>query len=113
MKPHPVLLPFSWLYGLVVFVRNTFFDLKIFRSQSAGIPVISVGNITAGGTGKTPIVEMIVRQLLSEKKKVAIVSRGYRRATSGLVVVANGKHIVASPMEAGDEPYQLAKNFYC
>ncbi|MEK9136163.1 MAG: tetraacyldisaccharide 4'-kinase, partial [Bacteroidota bacterium] len=59
-----LLLPFSWLYGLVMFCRNKAFDLGVLRSESVGVPVISVGNMTMGGTGKTPLVEYTVQRCL-------------------------------------------------
>ena len=76
------LLPLSWLYGVGVRFRNFLFDVGILKSRAFSVPVIAVGNLTVGGTGKTPHVEYLVR-LLHDKAKVAILSRGYKRKTTG------------------------------
>ena len=104
----PLLLPFSYVFGAAVVVRNWFFDIGVLRSQSVGVPVISVGNVSAGGVGKTPFVEFLVKKLAHKGRKVAVVSRGYRRATSGMVVVSNGTTRCAEASESGDEPAQMA-----
>lgn len=83
--------------------RGTFQTTKLER------PVISVGNITTGGTGKTPLVEWVARTLASKGKKVCILTRGYGRKDPHLqVIVSDGYGVLASPSEAGDEPYLLA-----
>ena len=100
------LLPFSWLYGLVVIIRNELFELNILKTRRFDIPVISVGNITVGGSGKTPHVEYLIR-LLKDKMKVAVLSRGYKRKSRGYVLAGNN-----TPMrEIGDEPYQMKIKF--
>lgn len=104
----PLLLPFSYLFGAGVVVRNWFFDVGILRSQSAGVPVISVGNISAGGVGKTPFVELLARKLTHKGRKVAIVSRGYGRVSKGMLVVSNGSIRCAEASDSGDEPAQMA-----
>jgi len=101
-----ILYPISLIYGLVVNIRNTLFDFKILKSQEFEIPVISVGNITVGGTGKTPTTEYIIR-ILQDKYKVAVLSRGYKRKTKGFVL-ANEKSSVET---IGDEPYQIKQKF--
>ena len=83
IKQQPVhinkwLLPFSWLYGLIVFFRNKFFDWGILKQEEFDIPVICIGNITVGGTGKTPHTEYVIR-LLKDKYRVGVLSRGYKR----------------------------------
>ncbi|HLP16421.1 MAG TPA: tetraacyldisaccharide 4'-kinase, partial [Bacteroidota bacterium] len=94
MKPNRILLPFSFVYGLGVAIRNAFFEKRVLNHESAGIPVISVGNMTTGGTGKTPIVELIARELSDVRRiRTAIVSRGYMRSSTGLVIVSNGTSI--------------------
>ncbi len=108
MKPVPVLLPFAWLYECGVVLRNLFFDLKLFRVEKVGVPVISVGNITAGGTGKTPIVELVAGTLERLNIRSAIVSRGYGRNTQGLREVSDGSSMKATVLESGDEAFQLA-----
>ncbi len=72
--------------------------------------VISVGNITLGGTGKTPLVALLARILQEREKRVAVLSRGYRRRGKGIKIVSDGKKILSNPQEAGDEPYLLARN---
>lgn len=109
MKPLPVLLPFSYVYGFVIALRNLFFENHMVRSVKASVPVISVGNITSGGTGKTPIVELIAALLARAGRRPAIVSRGYGRVTTGFVLVSDGVTVQAAAAAAGDEAYQLAK----
>jgi len=108
MKPVPALLPFSWLYECVVVLRNLLFDWKMFAAERIGVPVISVGNITTGGTGKTPVVRLIAEMLLGKNIHTAIVSRGYGRRTEGLVEVSNGTTLEATAENAGDEAFELA-----
>ena len=79
------LIPFSWLYAIGVRFRNWLFDIGILKSKAFDIPVISVGNITVGGSGKTPHVEYLIR-LLKDKLKVATLSRGYKRKTRGYIL---------------------------
>ncbi|MBQ1972992.1 MAG: tetraacyldisaccharide 4'-kinase [Paraprevotella sp.] len=106
IKINEWLLPFSWIYGIGVKVRNALFDMGILKSKSYDVPVICIGNITVGGTGKTPHTEYLIK-LLSEKYKVAVLSRGYKRKSEGYVLAdAN------TPMEMiGDEPYQMKQKF--
>ena len=106
-----LLLPFSWLYGLAVTVRNMAYDLGWFRQEPAGVPVLSVGNITAGGTGKTPLVEYLVRHLVAAGRRPAILSRGYRRRTRGVVIVSDGEKVLVDAAAGGDEPVQMARKF--
>lgn len=110
MKPSPLLLPLSWLYGAGVGLRNLFFDLELLRSVSLSVPVVSVGNISTGGTGKTPFVGMLAAKVRGRGKKVAVVSRGYGRKTSGYVVVSNGYQRCAEAFASGDEPALLANS---
>ncbi len=105
-KINKLLLPFSALYGLGVWFRNKLFDWKILPSEEYPVPVICVGNITVGGTGKTPHVEYLLN-LLTSRYKVAVLSRGYKRKTSGFILAdekATGRTI-------GDEPYQIFRKF--
>ncbi|MCF0195693.1 MAG: tetraacyldisaccharide 4'-kinase [Bacteroidaceae bacterium] len=100
------LLPLSWLYGVGVTARNMLFDTGVLESKSYDIPIINVGNITVGGTGKTPHVELLIR-LLSEDYKVAVLSRGYRRKSSGYVLAST-----ETPMKViGDESWQIKQKF--
>lgn len=106
IKINKWLLPLSWLYGIGVRLRNELFDLGVLKSKSYNIPVISVGNITVGGTGKTPHTEYLIH-LLTPKYKVAVLSRGYKRKSEGFVIAQPGTpmHII------GDEPYQMKQKF--
>lgn len=100
------LTPLSMLYGMVVGIRNQLFELGFLKSRSFDIPVISVGNITVGGSGKTPHIEYLVR-LLKDKVKVAVLSRGYKRKSKGYVLADAD----TSMSDIGDEPYQMKKKF--
>ena len=106
IKIHEWLLPLSWIYGLGVGIRNRLFDMGILKSRDFKVPVISVGNITVGGSGKTPHVEYLVR-LLRDKTKVAVLSRGYKRKSRGYVLADKD----ATARMIGDEPYQMKKKF--
>lgn len=98
--------PLSLLWGMVVFVRNQLFDHGLLKSQSFGVPVICVGNIAVGGTGKTPHVEYLLHLLHQQGYRVAMLSRGYGRRTRGYVL-ANEHHTAA---DIGDEPFQISRN---
>ena len=100
------LRPLSWLYGLGVGFRNLLFEAGILKSQSYTTPVISVGNITVGGTGKTPHVEYLIR-LLKDKTNLAVLSRGYKRKSRGFVLADND----STMYDIGDEPYQIKQKF--
>jgi tetraacyldisaccharide 4'-kinase len=106
-----VLLPFAWLYTLIIILRNTLFDRGVLKSVSVSVPVISVGNLTVGGTGKTPLVEFILQLLIEKRWRVAVVSRGYKRKSAGVVVVSDGRRVLAGADEGGDEPVQIASKF--
>ncbi|MCE4567066.1 tetraacyldisaccharide 4'-kinase [Maribellus sp. CM-23] len=97
-----LLYPLSWLYGLAVYLRNNAYDLHILKSKEFDVPVISIGNITVGGTGKTPHVEYLA-DLLKEKYRVATLSRGYKRNTKGFRWVET----TSTALEVGDEPLQI------
>ena len=97
--------PFSLLYGLIVALRNFLFDWNVFKSKSYNIPIICVGNITAGGTGKTPHTEYLL-DLLSDKN-TALLSRGYGRKTSGLLWVETD----SESEKVSDEPLQIKQKF--
>ena len=100
------LIPLSWLYGIGVGFRNQLFNIGLLKQHDYDIPIISVGNITVGGAGKTPHVEYLIR-LLKDKVKVAVLSRGYKRKTHGYVL-ANDSSIVT---DIGDEPYQMKQKY--
>ena len=106
IKVNKWLLPVSWLYGLGVRLRNKCFEWGILKSRSFSVPIISVGNITVGGSGKTPHVEYLV-EMLKDKVRVAVLSRGYKRKSKG--------YQLASPLstvsDIGDEPLQMKKKY--
>jgi tetraacyldisaccharide 4'-kinase len=102
----PLLLPFSFFYWIGVTIRNRLFDLRVLRSTGFDIPVISIGNITVGGTGKTPHVEMLVRMLISDYR-IAVLSRGYKRKSTGFIMAS--RHSLVS--DIGDEPMQIKNKF--
>ena len=99
-------MPLSWLYGVGVGVRNAMFDNGLLKSREFDIPVISVGNITVGGSGKTPHSEYLV-DLLRKEFKVAVLSRGYKRKTRGYRVAG----AETTMPQIGDEPYQMHRKF--
>ena len=100
------LTPMSWLYGAATWVRNKAFDLGVLKEEKFDVPVVSVGNITVGGTGKTPHVEYIVSSLAMDMN-IAVLSRGYKRKTHGFIL-ANSK---STPEVLGDEPYQIYQKY--
>lgn len=100
----------GWLYGKIANARNSLYEKGIFESFSLGVPVISIGNITMGGTGKTPLVAYVASLLDRKNETVCIISRGYGRKNPGKrVLVSNGKALLTGPEDAGDEPYELAQ----
>ena len=102
-----LLYPLSILYRLVVNIRNTMFDFHILKSKEFDIPVISVGNITVGGTGKTPVTEYLVN-LLKSKFDLAVLSRGYKRKTKGFILADENSTV----QTIGDEPLQIKLKFF-
>ena len=106
IKINDWLLPFSWIYGSIVRFRNWIFDIGLKKSKSFSIPIISVGNITVGGSGKTPHVEYLIR-LLHDKAKIAVLSRGYKRKSHGYVLANES----TTMPEIGDEPFQMHEKF--
>jgi tetraacyldisaccharide 4'-kinase len=99
-------MPLAWLYGLGVCVRNELFEMKVLTSKSYSIPIINVGNITVGGTGKTPHTEYLIR-LLHTEFHVAVLSRGYKRKSHGFQLAC-----ADTPVEViGDEPFQMKQKF--
>lgn len=104
---------FRWAgypYELAAKLRLSCYELGWCRTQRLPRPVISVGNLTVGGTGKTPVVMYIVERLAAQGKRVGILSRGYRRrSTAPHVLVADGQRILVGPEDAGDEPYLMAR----
>jgi tetraacyldisaccharide 4'-kinase len=101
-----ILFPFAILYGFITGIRNFLFDKGILKSFSFDVPVIAVGNLSVGGTGKTPQIEYLIR-LLSPKYKVATLSRGYRRQSEGFVLADSSSNAAI----LGDEPFQFYSKF--
>ena len=101
-----LLFPFSLIYGLVIWIRNMLFDKGVLKSTAFELPVISVGNITVGGTGKTPHIEYLV-QLLKDKCSIAVLSRGYMRKTRDFQIVTPENGV----RTAGDEPLQVKRKY--
>lgn len=109
-RSHPqmkvILYPLSWIYKIVVGIRNWMFDTGILTSRKFDIPIISIGNITVGGTGKTPHTEYLL-SLLSPSMRVAMLSRGYKRQTKGFILADKD----SDSKSIGDEPYQIKRKF--
>ncbi|MCE7053610.1 tetraacyldisaccharide 4'-kinase [Algoriphagus sp. AGSA1] len=101
-----LLYPFALLYGFATSLRNWFFDKGWLASTLSPIPCIVVGNLSVGGTGKTPMVEFLIRHL-NKEKQVATLSRGYGRKTKGFIKASSK----SSPEMIGDEPYQIYQKF--
>lgn len=101
-----LLLPFSLLYGIVIFFRNKFYDWGLFKSYAFKIPIISVGNLEVGGSGKTPMIEYLIG-LLKADVKLATLSRGYGRKTKGFRWVKTTEDASLT----GDEPLQISRKF--
>lgn len=101
-----LLKPFSWGYGAGVWLRNTAFNMGLLPQEEFDVPVVSVGNITVGGTGKTPHVEYIIEKLYS-RYHIAVLSRGYKRKTRGFILASNNM----TPRDIGDEPYQIYRKY--
>ena len=101
-----ILFPFAILYGFITGIRNFLFDKGILKSYSFDIPIIAVGNLSVGGTGKTPQIEYLIR-LLSPKYKVATLSRGYKRKSEGFILADS----TSTAEILGDEPFQFYKKF--
>ena len=117
-----ILKGLSCIFAAIVALRYFLYRVGLKRRHPLGIQVISIGNVTAGGTGKTPVTEIFARTLAAEGRKVAILSRGYRRkeapwwqrlftdVISPPLVVSDGKHVLLDSATGGDEPYMLASN---
>lgn len=107
LRPIRILLfPLSLIYGLIVFLRNWMYNKKLFSSTSFALPIICVGNLSVGGTGKSPMVEFLVKNLKG-KYRIAVLSRGYKRKTKGYAL-ANER---SNALEIGDEPMQFHVKF--
>jgi tetraacyldisaccharide 4'-kinase len=101
-----ILFPFAVLYGLITSIRNFLFDTDILKSYSFDLPIIAVGNLSVGGTGKTPQIEYLIR-LLGDSYKVATLSRGYKRQSEGFILANE----TSNALQLGDEPFQFFQKF--
>ncbi len=101
-----ILFPFSIVYALVIEVRNFLYDKQILKSVGFDVPIINVGNLSVGGTGKTPQIEYLIR-LLQNDYKMAVVSRGYKRKSKGIIIADQQ----ATAEQIGDEPFQIHQKF--
>ncbi len=101
-----LLFPFSLVYGLTVGLRNLLYDLELLKSVKYNLPVVSVGNLSVGGAGKTPHVEFLI-ELLQDYINLATLSRGYKRKTKGFRFISTNDSVLSS----GDEPLQYKKKY--
>ena len=102
------LSPLAWLYGAAVGIRNHYYDRV--EAKKLPVPVVSVGNVTVGGSGKTPLVATLAKELLAREFPVAVISRGYgREGHAPFVLVSDGKEVLVDAREGGDEPVELAR----
>jgi tetraacyldisaccharide 4'-kinase len=104
-----LLWPFSCLYLLLIETRNLFYNHHILKVTRFGVPIISVGNITSGGSGKTPMVLALIELLQHFYPRIAVVSRGYKRDSTGVQIVSDGKGWIAGCKQGGDEPVLIAR----
>ncbi|HDP68501.1 MAG TPA: tetraacyldisaccharide 4'-kinase [Candidatus Marinimicrobia bacterium] len=102
------LIPFAGIYGIAIIIRNRLYDGGWLTQQKINVPVISVGNITAGGTGKTPFVIALANWLTQLGYSPGIISRGYKRKSRGQQIVKNRGKVLLTPSVAGDEPFLIA-----
>jgi tetraacyldisaccharide 4'-kinase len=98
-----LLVPFAWVYGLIIRLRNWLFDHELRTVKKFDIPVIGIGNLSSGGTGKTPMAEYVLQLLLDNGYKPAMLSRGYKRKSTGYQVVKP----YSTAAHVGDEPFQV------
>ena len=103
-----VFAPLVPLYAVIIYIRNLFFDKSVFKSEKVNARIISIGNITVGGSGKTPLVIYITNLLKSSGYRVGVLSRGYGRKSKGYRLVSNGEDILTTVEECGDEIYHTA-----
>lgn len=106
-----LLVPASWLYGGAVWLRNAAYDARLLPTTRVAARVVSVGNLTVGGTGKTPAALWLADRLAARGRRVAIVARGYGKRRSGVVVVGAGGRAWVSAEEGGDEAVMMARRF--
>ncbi len=105
-----VLFPFVVIYTFLVYLRNRFYDWGLFNAKEIDAPVMSVGNIQLGGTGKTPFVEYLAKQLIAMGYQAAVLTRGYKRLGRDTVIIEDQNRDDISPAIVGDEPFLLSQN---
>lgn len=101
-----LLIPFALIYSVIVIIRNILYDFRVLKSTEFDFPVVAVGNLRVGGTGKTPMIEYLIRMLQS-KSRIGVLSRGYGRKTKGFIL----GDLESTPEQIGDEPLQIKSNF--
>ncbi|MEZ5424917.1 MAG: tetraacyldisaccharide 4'-kinase [Pyrinomonadaceae bacterium] len=105
--------PLSRLYGAIIKARNSFYEKGVLKSFSLGVPTVSIGNITVGGTGKTPLVAWVAGFLAERGERVCVLTRGYgRQNPKERIVVSDGERILSDPTRSGDEPVELARKLF-
>lgn len=105
-----ILVPIGWLYGCINLIRVKLYQAGVFSCYKASVPVVSVGNLAVGGTGKTPMVDYLIKQQQAQQRKIAVISRGYGGEKGDAVrVVCDGNGPIMSATQCGDEPYLLAR----
>lgn len=100
-----ILYPLTFVYYFIIKIRNSFFDKDIFKIKKVDAKVVSVGNLTVGGSGKTPLVIYLTKLLKNKNKKIGVLSRGYGRRTKGYLLVSDGENIFSRVDQCGDEMY--------
>ena len=105
-----LLIPFAYIFEIIIFIRNFLFDNQLLNVSKIKLPVISVGNITAGGTGKTPMTLFLAEEAKKRGFKPAILSRGYGRVSRGYSIIHDGLKLRETVENAGDEPFLMANN---
>lgn len=106
-----LLFPLTVLFGLISDLRNFFFNKGILKISTYDIPIVSVGNIVAGGTGKTPFIMLLIELLQIDFSHIVVISRGYGRKSKGLQIVSDGKGNIINPVLGGDEPVMIARKY--
>ena len=105
---YPILFILMLLYRLLIFINKILYVTKLIKTKKFDIPIISIGNIEVGGTGKTPFVIYLAKMLQNSNFKPMVVSRGYKRSGSGTIIVHDGMEIKNNITKTGDEPYLIA-----
>ena len=105
-----LLIPFSIIYGIATVLRNFLYNLNLLKVTRVDVPVIAIGNISTGGTGKSPFVIFLAEYFLAHNKKVSIISRGYKSNNNKITIVSDGNKMLCNIDECGDEPFMIAES---